>query len=163
MAEAVPCILGVDPGLSGALAFYFPTHDRVSVHDMPVVAGKVDGYGLSEAIRQLRPTHAVIEQVATRPGQGISSAFNFGEGCGVVRGVVASLAVPVVFVTPTSWKRHFRLSQDKDESRKRAMDLFPSIAKDFSRKKDDGRAEAALIARWFADTSPLMRKAGEAA
>ena len=163
MSAYVPCILGVDPGLKGALAFYFPTHGRVAVEDMPVIAGKIDPHGLIERINQFHPTHAVIEAVATRPKQGIASAFNFGEGCGVLRGVVAASLLPVAFVTPSSWKRHFRLSQDKDESRKRAIELFPANAAQFARVKDDGRAEAALIARWFADTSPLMRGTGEAA
>lgn len=163
MAEPVTCILGCDPGLKGALALYFPTHNRVAVEDMPVVAGRIDPHGLIDVIRRFHPTHAVVEQVATRPKQGISSAFNFGEGCGVLRGVIAASEIPVAFVTPATWKRHFRLSQDKDESRKRAIELFPSVAREFARVKDDGRAEAALIARWFAETSPLLRNIGEAA
>jgi hypothetical protein len=40
---AAPCILGIDPGISGAIAFFFPVApDRVAAEDMPVVAGEVD-------------------------------------------------------------------------------------------------------------------------
>ncbi len=157
MADAVTCIMGIDPGKSGALAFYFPEHNRVAVEDMPIVGDRLEPHALLAHIEQFRPTHAVVELVGTRPKQGIRSAFNFGEGCGVIRGIVAAARVPVVYVTPAVWKRHFRLSQDKNESRRRALELFPTASKHFARVKDDGRAEAALIARWFAETSPLFR------
>lgn len=147
------CVLAVDPGLTGAFAFYFPSHpDRVSVEDMPVVAGSVDPTTLARRIEQLRPDVAVVELVGARPGQGVTSMFKFGDSFGAVRGVLAALNIPVHFVPPQRWKKHFRLSSDKEGSRRRALELFPASAGRFARKKDDGRAEAALLARYHAET-----------
>lgn len=154
---SVDCILGVDPGLSGAIAWYFPdTPESVTVEDVPVVASEIDAATLTRRISQLRPTMAVIELVAARPGQGVSSMFKFGKAYGTVIGVVAALSIPVHFTSPQRWKKHFRLDSDKEKSRREAIRLFPSNSASFCRKKDNGRAEAALIARYGAET--LIRR-----
>ncbi len=145
------CILGVDPGSSGAIAFYFPTYDRLTVEDMPVVGRDVDAATLAARIRQMLPTHAVVEQVASRPGQGVSSVFRFGVGYGVVLGVIAALEIPVHLVTPNRWKKACGLDSDKEKSRALALRHWPSRSDLFGRKKDDGRAEAALLARYYAE------------
>jgi hypothetical protein len=146
------CILGVDPGLSGAIAFYFPlTPDRIAVEDMPVAGGEVSGALLAEMVVSFQPSLAIIEQVAAGHGWGRSACFNFGRSAGRVDGVLAALAIPIKYVSPNVWKKHYRLSRDKDESRARALQLFPSCAEHFKRKKDDGRAEAALIAKYGAE------------
>jgi crossover junction endodeoxyribonuclease RuvC len=85
------------------------------------------------------------------PGQGVSSTFKFGVAYGVAQGVIASARIPVYFVSPGKWKRHFGLSADKEEARKRALHRWPGRAELFSRKKDHGRAEAALLALYGAD------------
>lgn len=147
MSEPV-CILGVDPGLAGAIAFYFPAApDRVAVEDMPVAGGALDAATLGDRIAQFKPDLAFVEAVHAGKGWGNGVTFNFGFGCGVVRGVLGALKVPTHMVTPTSWKRHHSLLHaDKDASRALALRLFPRVASSFARKKDDGRAEAALIA-----------------
>lgn len=147
------CVLGIDPGLKGGISFYFPSHpSRVLAEDMPVVAGCVDPATLTRRIKQLQPTHAVIELVHSMPKDAAAAAFKFGDGFGCVRAVVAALEIPVHFVTPGTWKKFFRLSADKEESRKRALELFPATSEMFQRKKDEGRAESALLARWYFDT-----------
>ena len=144
-------VLGIDPGQKGALAWYFANvPSRVAVEDMPVVAGQIDGAALARRIRMMEPSEAIIEQVASRPGQGVSSVFTFGKGYGTVIGVLQACGVPVHFVTPAKWKAHFGLSKDKDLSRAKAISLWPSC-EGFERKKDDGRAEAALLARYHAE------------
>ena len=146
------CILGVDPGLSGAVAFYFPSQPmRVSVHDMPLADGEVCAPLLAEMVTDYQPLLAVIERVGAMPGQGVVSMFNFGRAYGDVRGVLGALAIPVQYVTPQKWKRHYQLSADKEECRGKALQLFPSCADHFKRKKDHGRAEAALIAKYGAE------------
>jgi len=147
------CILGLDPGISGAIAFLFAdATDRVSVEDTPVVAGELSAHLLADIIRQYAPTVAMVERVASMPGQGVASSFNFGVSYGQARGVIGALSVPIHYVTPSKWKRHFGLSADKDEARKLAINLFPACARSFERKKDHGRAEAALIARYGFET-----------
>lgn len=146
-----PCILGIDPGASGALSFYFPSRpELIAAEDVPLVAGDIDGAQLARRIVQMAPTMAVIERVGAMPKQGVSSTFKFGTAYGVVLGVVAALAVPTHLVTPAVWKKHFRLDADKEKARALAIRFWPA-SRHFERKKDHGRAEAALIARWAAE------------
>lgn len=146
------CILGVDPGISGAVAFYWPhAPDRVVAEDFPTVAGRIDAITLTGRIRQLRPELAILEAVGAMPGQGVSSTFKFGVAYGTALGILASLCIPVRFVSPTVWKKHWRLDRDKEKSRALAIQLFPTCAGHFARKKDHNRAEAALIARYGAE------------
>ena len=150
--------IGIDPGLSGAVAVL--ADGRYSeVFDMPTVgrgkAGRqtVNAAGLSNLIRSVRALHpgadvsAVVEDVAARPGNGSASMFRFGHACGAVAGVLGALGVPVAYVTPGRWKRAYGLlGAEKDASRGRAIDLFPAAP--LGRKRDHGRAEALLLAAW---------------
>lgn len=146
------CILGIDPGVTGAVAFYFPeTPGRIAVDDVPVAGGEISAPHLASLIRRYAPTMAVIEKVAAMPKQGVVSVFNFGRSYGDVRGVVGALNIPLHFVTPQKWKKHFGLTSDKDLSRMLAIRMFPSVADHFKLKKHDGRAEAALIALYGAE------------
>lgn len=144
-------IMGIDPGISGAVAFYFPVVCRIAVDDVPVAGGEINVHELARQIRIHRPNMAVIERVGAMPGQGVTSSFNFGRSYGDVRGAIGALDVPMHFVTPQKWKKHFGLSADKEESRLRAIRLFPNAAESFKLKKHDGRAEAALIALYGAE------------
>jgi hypothetical protein len=128
-------ILAVDPGLTGALAWYAPfAPEIITVDDMPVVAGDVDPAALARRIRQMSPNAAVVERVGARPGQGVSSMFKFGCGYGMVQGVIASLGIPIHLVTPGKWKRHYALPADKEEARARAIKLWPTCDR-FARKR----------------------------
>ncbi len=149
--SAPACILGVDPGLSGAVAFYFPVQGAVSVEDMPVAAGDVDAASFAARVAQMRPAVAIVELAASRPGQGVASVFKFGYGFGILRGVIAASGVPLHLVSPAKWKRHFGLNADKERSRALALRLWPTRADLFGRKRDHGRAEAALIAQYAAE------------
>ncbi|MDP1587298.1 MAG: hypothetical protein Q8M07_06125 [Prosthecobacter sp.] len=154
-------IMGVDPGVTGAIAFYFTeAPGRIAVDDVPVAGGEINAPELARLIRIHRPALAVIERVSAMPGQGVTSMFNFGRSYGDVRGVIGAMDIPLHFVTPQKWKKHFGLSSDKDQSRLRAIRMFPSVAERFKLKKHDGRAEAALIALYGAE---VLDKTGVAA
>jgi hypothetical protein len=145
-------IMGIDPGISGAVAFYFPmVPSRISVDDVPVAGGEINGYELARLIKIHRPTLAVVEKVGAMPGNGGVSMFNFGRAYGDVRGVISALNVPMHFVTPQKWKKYFGLTADKEMSRLRAIRMFPAVADSFKLKKHDGRAEAALLALYGAE------------
>ena len=149
---SINCILGVDPGLSGAIAFYFPSEpSTVSVFDMPVADGAVSAPEVARILEQFRPDCAIIEMVGARPGQGVSSMFKFGRAFGTVIGVVGALKVPTHYAASTKWKRYYSLTSDKEESRAKALHLWPKCSESFSKKKHDGRAEAALLARYGAE------------
>jgi len=151
------CILGVDPGISGALAFYYlDKRDGVIVEDMPLVDGTISSVLLAQLIKDHAPSIAMVENVTGNAGGKVGSKqsmFTFGRAFGQVLGVLGALQIEMHLETPAKWKAYFRLGKDKEESRKRAIDRFPaSAAKYFARKADHNRAEAALIARYAAET-----------
>lgn len=144
-------IMGVDPGASGAMGFFDPAFPGVcAVVDFPTADGEIVPSLLASDLRTMRPDVAVFESVHAMPKQGVSSTFSFGKNVGLALGVLGALAIPVHFVSPQRWKKHFRLSADKEEARALALQLFPDV-QGFSRKKDHNRAEAALIARYGHD------------
>ena len=144
------CIMGLDPGISGAVAFYFPDQRAaISAYDVPVVGKEINASALCDLIKKYAPDLAVVEIVHSMPRQGVSSSFNFGVSYGIAKGVLGALQIPVIFVTPGKWKKHFSLTSDKEKSRALAISTWP-FSDHFRRKKDDGRAEAALLALYGA-------------
>lgn len=144
-------IVGIDPGLSGAIAWLDDDGTLLAACDMPVVDGHVNYVDLGRLLAAA-PDVAVVEKVHSMPGQGVASTFKFGQAYGAVLGCLGALQVPVEHVTPSKWKRAHRLiGRDKDASRAVAIDRWPDRAELFRRKKDHGRADAALIAAWHLD------------
>lgn len=145
-------IIGIDPGFTGAIAKLYPS-GKLEIWDMPTVP---DAKGrtilnLYELYSLLSPPtgaqhSAVLELVSARPGQGAPATFRFGQGYGSIEMALAAHQISKRTVTPAKWKKYFGLSKDKGASRSLAMDRFPEMASWFSRVKDDGRAEAALLA-----------------
>ena len=146
--------IGIDPGATGAIAVLNERGDLDVVHDMPYADGQVIAPLLArmiaEYINQLDPAYdsvtCWVEQVRSRPGQSAPGMWKFATGYGVILGVLGALDVPVRHVTPAVWKRNLGLTKDKGTSRRLACELWPAHAASFARVKDDGRAEAALIA-----------------
>lgn len=149
-------VLGVDPGLSGALALLEPVGGSLTVFDIPTLQigtkRRIDEYALARIIDDLseRIGEVWLEQVGPRPGEGAVGAFSFGRGYGLIRGICAASFLPIHDVTPAVWKRDLRVTGDKDEARARASALFPRHAGAWPLKKHDGRAEAAMIALYGA-------------
>jgi hypothetical protein len=141
-------VLGVDPGKTGALAL-LDADVLWWVEDMPDCTGAALGAALKVLLEGESVSVAVVELVASRPGQGVASTFKFGAGYGALLGALGALGVRVEHVTPATWKRAMKVSKDKDSSRQRARELWPGEASRFARVKDDGRAEACLIAEWW--------------
>lgn len=150
-------VIGVDPGFSGAVAVLFPEGGIVPsayVHDMPTVAGAkgktelnhAELYNKLGARSSSGPTIMWIEKVGARPGQGVSSMFRFGQQVGALEMAAAAHRYELRYVTPATWKAYFGLSADKGTARGYAIKRFPALADQLSRVKDDGRAEALLIA-----------------
>lgn len=148
-------ILGIDPGITGGVAFLYPNINEVAAYDIPNVDGEVDVDTLFKLIGQQDPSVGVIERVGAMPKQGVSSTFRFGQAAGALAATIVCARVPLFRVAPAKWKRHFGLSADKEEARAKAIQLWPG-ADCFTRKKDHGRAEAALIALYHWQTAPRM-------
>ena len=148
--------IGIDPGLSGAVAVL--TDDSLQIHDMPVMTvdrnGKAKRQVSANELAELlnlyagKDCHVYVERVSAMAGQGVTSVFSFGRSFGMIEGILAALKMPVTFVAPATWTRAIGRSPGKDASRARAMELFPNYEYFFKRVKDDGRADAALIAHW---------------
>ena len=151
--------LGIDPGLQGALCLLSLFDRRIDVFDMPISEGRVDPArlaGIVEMCKLRGNIVAAVELVSSMPRQ--AGAFNFGISAGIIHGALGALGVPFTLVPPTVWKpacglrRALNESQASTKTRARelAMKLWPAQADLFRRIKDDGRAEAALIARHYA-------------
>ena len=154
MSVIVPCIVAIDPGAHGAVAFLTDGGALLDVLDMPSVTVKVSGKNRTRVAEQAlalliaanRPTHAFIEASGPRDTDGSQQAYGMGMAAGLARGVLAGLGIPTSPpFQPAAWKRTMGLTSDKGLSRQRAMMMFPARADLFARVKDDGRAEAALL------------------
>ena len=155
-------IFGIDPGLSGALAI-LDEKKIYEVIDLPTMSdGKKNKKQLNSAhlskyiqsnIIDLNKSVVVVEQVNAMPGQGVTSMFNFGQTFGAIKGISASLNLPIYFVRPSKWKKHFELlNSSKDASRTKAIEMYPTFADQLSKKKDVNKSDAILIARYFSET-----------
>ena len=156
--------IGVDPGKKGAIAILDGYGEIVALDDMPVAGNAVSGTLLTDFIEDslngVMPgddaegefVHAVVEQVHSMPKQGVASSFDFGKSYGIVLGVLAGARIPWVDVSPIRWKRSLRLSADKEQARRRALERWPRHAELFKFKKHSDRAEAALLALWLVES-----------
>ena len=155
-------IIGIDPGLSGGIAI-LDDNKVIELFDMPVMPdGKKNKRQLNSAllvklikdnIKNLEDTVMVVEQVNAMPGQGVTSMFNFGQTFGAIKGICAALGLPIFFVRPAKWKKHFELiNSSKDSSRTKAIEMYPSISEQLSKKKDVNKSDAILIARYYSET-----------
>ena len=155
-------IIGIDPGLSGAIAI-LENNKVLNIFEIPVMSeGKKNKRQLNSAqlvkllkdnISEKDEVSVVVEQVNAMPGQGVTSMFNFGQTFGAIKGICAALGLPIYFVRPAKWKKHFDLiNSSKDASRTKVIEMYPSFAEKLSKKKDVNKSDAILIARFFSET-----------
>ena len=157
-------IIGIDPGISGAICF-FESDIIKDVIEMPVMAdGKknkrqINGPQIVNEIQKRienipkKNIFVVVEHVSAMPGQGVTSMFNFGQSFGVIKGICSALKLPIYFVRPVKWKKYFNLIKtDKEASRSKAIQIFHYISSKLSKKKDNNKADAILIASFFNNT-----------
>jgi crossover junction endodeoxyribonuclease RuvC len=156
--------IGIDPGLNGAVGVLseISPYWRSEVYDTPtmVVSGIKEKrvYNAAAMAALLKPfaehvgddVLVILEAVHSMPKQGVSSSFSFGEGLGMWKGIIAAFGLPLEMPSPQRWKKEIMADQgkDKDASRFKAIALFPALATQLARVKDDGRAEALLLAEY---------------
>ena len=156
-------IIGIDPGIKGAIAFYRPQDGKLKIYDMPKLEKEngrweVDSMGVtklvSRYVKGLASSIAVIEDVSAmtyvdakgnKRGQGAAASFAFGKGVGQLLGVLAAHWIRVIPVKPSVWKSLMNVSSDKSTSIALARERFPKYCNYFAKKSSDGRAEAALL------------------
>jgi len=170
-------IIGIDPGVSGAIGLITEQSRFVAVHDMPTMLANKTGdkqqINVPELARIVRSividnpeVRAIMERVQPMPstpgadgarrGMGAASAFTFGKSVGHIEAVFMTLGIPVEFVMPAQWKRGLGLTRDKEAARALAQQCFPDAP--LGLKKHAGRAEALLIGKWSAD---LVRRVND--
>jgi crossover junction endodeoxyribonuclease RuvC len=140
-------ILGIDPGLDGALfflevgcgeAFDMPTHKLATRREIDIqglltlLSGPIDC--------------AFVELASARPKQGVASSFQFGKGYGLILGLLAARSVPTNRIPAAVWKKALSVPKAKDGARARASELLPACASQWPLARHHGRAEAALLA-----------------
>lgn len=151
---------GIDPGLTGAIVTLLDGEAGPMI-DMPVMDGEVDARAVAGFLRHQRDANpgvvitVALERIHARPmrndeGKAIEGSVarhNLAEGFGQLKAIVRLLGLHLVLVQPSVWKRQFSLSgKGKDAGRVLAIQRFPSAAAELKRKKDNGRADALLIA-----------------
>ena len=155
-------IIGIDPGLSGAIAI-LENNKVISIFEMPVMSeGKKNKRQLNSAqlvkllkdnISENEEVSVIVEQVNAMPGQGVTSMFNFGQTFGVLKGICSAMQLSMYFVRPAKWKKYYGLIKtEKDASRTKVIEIFPYISNKLSKKKDSNKADAILIANFFNNT-----------
>ena len=147
-------ILAIDPGLNNGIAVLDCERRLLLATEIPVIGSgankRLNLISFADILAQFRVGHAVIEDVAAMPKQGVASMFRFGRAAGAIEGALAALKVPTTFVRPAIWKRDIGAKAKRDEDiRALAIQTWPDQAHRFARKRDHNRAEAALIGLWF--------------
>jgi crossover junction endodeoxyribonuclease RuvC len=147
-------ILGIDPGLDGAIAVLTEAGELVAIHDMPTLLDGAKGRRavnpalFASIVRSTQASRAHCELIGPRPTDGTTGAFGFGRTRGIIEGVLAAAGIPLEMIAPPVWKRVSSIApgkENKDSARSVAISRWPSQAALFARKCDCDRAEAALI------------------
>ena len=160
-------IIGIDPGITGSICFF----EDGKINDLIEMPNMADGKKnkrqvngaqvYNEILKRIKnfnksEVKVVIEQVSAMPGQGVTSMFNFGQSFGVLKGICSAMQLPMYFVRPAKWKKYFNLiNSEKDASRTKAIEIFPYISSQLSKKKDSNKADAILIASFYYETYKL--------
>lgn len=167
-------VAGVDPGNTGAICLYNPDHhiehiekgrgEVMVMFDMPLLEitrngkkrNQIDLYALARFIDEWSPyiSKAYIENPQGMPGMASNATYRLGLNCGIVQMAIASSFIPMELIAPATWKKSMGLGKDKDGSRLKASQIEPGCASQWARAKDDGRAEAFLLAYWGIKNKP---------
>jgi crossover junction endodeoxyribonuclease RuvC len=147
-------VVGIDPGANGAIAVLDEGGALIEIHDMPAIeesAGRpaTNAPLLASILARTGARIVYCEFVGARPTDARTAAFSFGRARGVIEGVCGAQGLPIVFLTPPTWKRIADVApgiENKDQARARAIARWPMKANLFARKRDIDRAEASLIA-----------------
>ncbi len=166
----IDVIVGVDPGLSGAICFMLSDGTYESVHDIPIMAkgkgksrvkNQINAPALAKLIQNelmnmdgIRMAKVYLERVSSMPGQGVASVFSLGDTAGALRGIIGALGIPMELVAPQVWKKYYRLGKDKEISRAKAIELYPQAPLEL--KRFHNRAEAILIARYGCHSESIL-------
>lgn len=142
--------IGIDPGLSGALAVIHNVNDTENIISEPF--SETSYLDILKYVSKKSDTKVCcLEHVSAMPKQGVVSTFNFGSNFGWIQGVLQAYCIPYELVRPQKWKKEFGITADKNTSIEVCQRLFPELdlrRSEKSKKPDDGIAEALLMAEY---------------
>lgn len=142
--------LGIDAGFSGAWGIVDHHGNYQGCGDMHHTDKHILTNKVMDEILYVRGGYdleAVVEAVHSMPKQGVASSFKFGVAFGGAIALAERLRCTWQLVTPQVWKKALGLDSDKQKSLDLARKLWPDAP--LKRKKDNGRAEALLLAYWL--------------
>ena len=160
-----PTIIGIDPGISGAIAVLHPQQGTVRFASMrmPVVGEKrrmIDGAACKEFLepfifdtdngKRWETAILALEHVSAMPGQGVTSMFSFGTSFGFWLGFAAAMRIPVRLVRPQTWQKMLigvGQGDTKERAAKECARRWPG-AVNLQVKANWPIADAALIAEY---------------
>ena len=153
-------ILAIDPGLNNGIAILDCERRLLLATEIPVIGEgankRLNLISFADILTQFRIRHAVVEDVAAMPKQGLTSTFRFGRASGSFEGALAALKIPTTFIRPAIWKRDIGARAKRDEDIRALPSRPAGSGAPFARKRDHNRAEAALIGLWFLQHSGWM-------
>lgn len=155
--------IGIDPGLSGAMALLCPVRGLLDVEDLPTCANGLesgrmvrwlDVRSIAETLHRWSDAHELgkesvavfLERPIAMPGQQISTAASNFDCQGVLRALMTIRGYTTRMVPPAEWKRYYKLGKDKDAAVKTARALYPTAP--LTLAKHHNRSEAILIGRY---------------
>jgi len=159
--------IGIDPGISGAVAAITEAGDLIAAHHIPTLQAKgkrrevnvgalrtlvtgMIGHGRVKGMIGHGRVMGAVERVGARPGQGVVSMYRFGKACGLLEGLLLGLGVPYITPLPRSWQAAMLKDVEGETPKIRAViaasRLWGNL--DLTLKKDHNKADAALIAMY---------------
>lgn len=154
-------IVGVDPGVSGAMVLYDPDNKLVIDSLRFSKLGKTFDHGaMHKTLRDWKAKHeismVVIEKVHSMPRQGVASTFSFGMSFGMQIATVASHGLPYTLVTPVAWSRemHQGISPELEPKKRTEVamaQLFPTtnFRGPRAQKHHSGLSDALMLAEFW--------------
>ena len=143
--------IGIDPGAKGGIGLLGTAFGGIQKEEAIPYSNQV----LLEVCQLYQhEAYVFLEKVHAMPGQGVTSMFSFGKSYGYILGVLDAFQMDVTEVDPRTWKKHFGITADKQESIDKVKELYPGVnllPTSRCRKESDGMAEALLLARYGRD------------
>ena len=143
--------IGIDPGISGGIAFIY-NESYYAKATPSTITEMADELILLNDMGPDIPKYAIIERVHSMPGQGVASTFKFGMNYGQWLGILATLKIPYIEVTPHKWMKHYgSLPKERKDRKNRlkhlAQQRFPDI------KITLATADAVLLCNYLKETN----------
>jgi len=143
--------IGIDPGISGGIGIIY-NESYYAAKCPNTVAEMADEIAMVREVGPDLSCYAIIEKVHSMPGQGVVSTWKFGANYGQWLGILATLKIPYVLVTPHKWMSHYgsrpKIKKDrKNHLKDLAQQRFPDV------KITLATADAMLIANYLRETN----------